>query len=156
MQPPTDLTEPASLHRDRKTLQIIALAVCLGVVAISMALAGLVAAGGGLDLLTPDPAFYIAAALSIASILAGFAVQRRLADTLLPAANGYVGALYAIKTNTIVSFGAMEAGAIGAALMGFLSSTLAPFAFVLPFFAFALMFFPTEGRFRYWLASASL
>jgi hypothetical protein len=61
--------------------------------------------------------------------------------------------MQAIRTGTITSLAVMEAGAILAGVMALLSGTLSPLAFVVPFFAFAWLFFPSDTRVAYWLAS---
>jgi hypothetical protein len=112
----------------------------------------LVRAGVMAPSLSPDLAFYLAAGASVLSILLGFTMQRRLSETVLPALTSYPAAAQAIRTHTIISLAAMEAGALFGALMALLSGTLTPLAFVVPFFAFAWLFFPSETRYHYLLA----
>ncbi len=135
-------------------LRTIVMGVVMGVVAITGVFVYLVNAGVVAPSLGPDIAFYVAAGASVLSILAGFAVQRRLSETVLPAVTSYPAAAHAIRTHTLISFAAMEAGAIAGAVMALLSGTLTPLAFVVPFFAFAWLFFPGDARYQYWLACA--
>lgn len=132
---------------------MLTLAIAMGVVIFSVAFAYLIASGTVGASLPPDLAFYIAAGASVLSIVVGFGVQRRLTDTVLPATSDYAAASHAIRTHTIMSLAAMEAGALAGGLMGLLSGQLSPLAFVVPFFAFVWLFFPTDSRMTYWLAS---
>jgi hypothetical protein len=128
----------------------------MGVVIFTVAFAFLISGGQFGGTLAPDLAVYLAAGASVLSILGGFGFQRRLSDTVLPVASDYAAASHAIRTHTIISLAAMEAGALAGGLMGLLSGQLAPLAFVVPFFAFVWLFFPSESRYRYWLMSAGL
>jgi hypothetical protein len=125
----------------------------MGVVVFTVAFAFLITTGSFGATLSPDLAFYIAAGASILSIIVGFGVQRRLTDSVLPATSSYAAASQAIRTHTIISLAVMEAGALAGGLMGLLSGELTPLAFVVPFFAFAWLFFPSESRMAYWLAT---
>jgi hypothetical protein len=149
-----DAPDPAKRAGDLRTLQTLAIAITMGVVVFSAAFAFMINAGIAAGGLEPDLAFYVAAGASILSIIIGFGVQRRLVDTVLPAAASYAEASQAIRTHTIMALAAMEAGALAGGLMGLLSGQLTPLAFVVPFFAFVWLFFPSDARYQYWLASA--
>jgi hypothetical protein len=149
-----DTPDPQRLATDARTLRMLALTITMGVVVFTVAFAVLINTGSVDVNLQPDFAFYIAAGASILSIIVGFGVQRRLTDTVLPATSDYAAASHAIRTHTIISLAAMEAGALVGGLMGLLSGQLAPLAFVVPFFAFVWLFFPSEARYQYWQASA--
>lgn len=150
------LPTPERIAADLRTLRTLWVAIALGVVAFTAVFATLVLGGSGGGSLPPDLPFYLAAIASVASILAAFYVQRRLAEQALPAAADYDAAARAVRTHGLVSLAVMEAGAVLAGVMALLSGTLTPLAFVVPFFAFAWLFFPTEGRYLYLLSRTPL
>ena len=151
------LPAPERIAADLRTLRTLWVAIALGVVVFTAVFATLVLGGSGGDgTLPPDLPFYLAAIASVASIFAAFYVQRRLAEQALPAAPDYDAAARAVRTHGVVSLAVMEGGALIAGGMAWLSGTLTPLAFVAPFFAFAWLFFPSEGRYLYWLSRTPL
>ena len=142
---------PEQLAADKRTLRIIWLAVASGVILISAVMSFLVQSGTGGTMTEGGLIFTINAALNIASILFGFSIQKKL-DAALPSAGGYTEAMGLIRTRCILSLAVVEGSALFAAVATFLTGDFLNLAFVVPFFAFAWLFFPSDQRFAYWLA----
>jgi hypothetical protein len=149
--PPPELPPPEQVAADRRTLSLIWLAVTTGVVLLTAVMAYLVATGVGGGMEARELLFYLNAGLNVAAIAGAFAVQRGL-EARLPSAGSYAEAAALIRLRAIVSIAVMEASAFFAAVAALLTGELVNLAFVVPFFAFAFLFFPGEGRYAYWLA----
>ncbi len=139
------------LAADKRTLRVIWLAVASGVILISAVMTFLVQSGSGGTMAEGGLIFTVNAALNITSILLGFSIQKKL-DASLPSASSYAEAMGLIRTRCILSIAVVEGSALFAAVAVFLTGDLLNLAFVLPFFAFAWLFFPSDERFAYWLA----
>ena len=151
MPAPPDTPPPAQVAADRRVLAVVWLAVTMGVVLLVAVMSYLVSTGvaGGME----DGAllFYLNAAISAGAIAGAFAVQRGL-EARLPRTGSYAEAAALIRTRAILSAAVMEGSAFFAGVAAFLTGELINLAFVVPFFAFVLLFFPSEGRYAYWLA----
>jgi hypothetical protein len=150
MTPPPPVPPPEQVAADRRVLVVIWLAVTTGVVLLAAVMAYLAATGVGGGAEPKALFFYLNAAFNVAAIAGGFAVQRGL-EARLPAAGSYAEAAALIRQRVILSAAVMEASAFFAAVAVLLTGELVNLAFVVPFFAFALLFFPSEGRHAYWL-----
>ena len=146
-----DNPSPEQFATDKRTLRIIWLAIASGVIMISAVMMFLLQSGLGGTMAEGGLIFTVNAALNVASILVGFAVQRKL-DAALPAVGSHAEAMALIRTRCILSIAVVEGSALFAAIATFLTGDLLNLAFVVPFFAFAWLFFPSDERFAYWLA----
>ena len=142
---------PEQLATDKRILRIIWLAVASGVILISAVMTFLVRSGSGGTMAEGGLIFTINAALNVASTLLGFSIQKKL-DATLPSAGSYTEAMGLIRTRCILSIAVVEGSALFAAVATFLTADLLNLAFVVPFLAFAWLFFPSDERFSYWLA----
>ena len=149
--PPSDSAPPEQVAADRRTLSILWLAVITGVVLLVAVMGYLVSTGAGGAVEEGGLLFYLNAAFSVAAIAGAFAVQRGL-EAGLHQTGSYAEAAALIRTRAILSAAVMEASALFAAVATFLTGELINLAFVVPFFAFVFLFFPSEGRYAYWLA----
>ncbi|HLA63386.1 MAG TPA: hypothetical protein VK610_03095 [Rhodothermales bacterium] len=149
------LPEPSRIANDLRALRLIWVAIAVGVVAFTAVFAFLIATGAMQPAVDADTAFYLAAGFSVVTILAGFFVQRRLTDTVLPAADSYERAVAAVRIHGIMSIAVLEAGALIGGVLAMVSATMTPLAFVVPFFAFWWLFFPSEQRLLYLLSRTS-
>jgi hypothetical protein len=136
---------------DRRTLVVLWLAVTTGVALLVGVLVVLVGSGTGGTMADGTLLFYLNAALNVGAIAGAFAVQRGL-EARLPATGSYAEAAALIRTRVILSAAVIEASAFFAGLAFFLTGEGINLAFVVPFFAFMFLFFPSEGRYAYWLA----
>ena len=91
--------------------------------------------------------FYVTAGFSIVALMIAFTVQRRMMDGL-PTRGTIQEVLGAIRTAGILSLAVLEASALVACVVTLLTGELINLLFVVPFFGFALLFFPTAGRFE--------
>ena len=139
------------LAADLRTLRLLWLAISMGVVVMTAVMAFLVRAGGagGGELY-----FYANALVNMGALVAAFAVQRRLAERTLPAAAAYDEAARAIRTAGLVSLAVMEGSALFAGVMALVTGEVVNLAFVVPFFAFAALFWPSDTRYAQWLSLA--
>lgn len=92
-----------------------------------------------------DTLFLINAGVSIAAIVGGFTVQRRLPQQAA-AADTETGAMNRVRTFSILALAVMEGSALVAGVMAFLTGNALNLAFVVPFLAFAALFFPSDDR----------
>ncbi len=139
------------LAADKRTLRIIWLAIVSGVVMLSAIMTFLLQSGAGGTVSQGNVFFTLNAALNIASILLGFTIQRKL-DAALTFTKSYAEAAGLIRSRCIISLAVVEASALFAAVATFLTGDLLNLAFVVPFFAFSWLFFPSDSRFAYWQA----
>ena len=152
MPPLPEAPPPAQVAADRRTLTVIWLAITMGVVLIVAVMAFLISTGAGGAMAEQRTLFfYLSAVFSVVAIAAAFTVQRGLDARLLGPAS-YAEAAALIRTRAILSAAVLEASALFAAVAAFLTGELIDLAFVVPFFAFVALFFPSEGRYAYWLA----
>ena len=142
---------PEQAAADRRTLVLIWAAVTVGVVLLTGVMSVLVSMGAGGVVNEGAVLFYANALISIAAIAGAFSVQRGL-EARLPATGSYAEAAGLIRTRVLLSAAIMEASAFFAAVAAFLTGDLLNLAFVVPFFAFIVLFFPSAGRYMYWLA----
>lgn len=133
---------------DLRTLQIVWSAVIGGVVLATGVMGGFVLTGSG-RMMAEHAAtlFYLDAGLNMVAIVAAFAVQRRLMDRL-PTLASYDEVVAAIRTSGVLSLALLELSALAACVVAFLTGELVNLLFVVPFFGFALVFFPTTPRFE--------
>jgi hypothetical protein len=142
---------PDRLASDLRTNRVIWLAVVAGVVLFTAVMIYLLATGDGGSPESGSLFFYANAALNVAAIAAAFAVQRSL-DERLAHAGTYEEAALLIRQRGLIALAIMEASAFFAIVALFLTGEWLNLAFVVPFFAFAALFFPTEARYAYWLS----
>ena len=150
MSTATPSPPPEQVARDRRMLSIIWRAVMFGVILLAGVMVFLVTTGtearsGGAAF------FYVNALVNVAAIMGAFAVQRGL-DARLPRAGTYAEAASLIRQRSILSAAVIEASALVAAVAYFVTGEAINLAFLVPFFAFMLLFRPTEARYRHWLA----
>lgn len=93
--------------------------------------------------------FYLVALSSLLAIGGGFWTLRRL-EQRLPEVESEAEANEAILFNHLLAMGAMEASAFLAILATYLTHDLMTLAFVVPFFAFGWLTWPSEGRLTFW------
>jgi len=144
---------PEQLAADKRTLRVVWLAVASGVILLSAVMVFLVQSGSGGTMVEGNLIFTINAILNVASLLFGFSIQRKL-DATLPSMGSYDEAMGLIRTRCILSIAIVEGSALFAAIAMFLTGEFLNLAFVVPFFAFAWLFFPSDTRFTYWLTLA--
>lgn len=149
--PPHDPAPPDQVAADRRVLVVLWLAVSMGVVLLVGVMAYLVSAGVGDTVEGGDLFFYLNAGLSVAAIAGAFAAQRGL-EARLPATGTYAEAAALIRGRVLLSAALIEGSALFAAVAFLVTGEWINLAFVVPFFAFMLLFFPSEGRYAYWLA----
>ncbi len=92
------------------------------------------------------PYFYLNAAVSMIALIVAFSVQRRMVDGL-PMKGTYEEMVGAIRTSGIISLAVLEGSALVACIVTLLTGEMINLLFVVPFFGFALLFFPTAPRF---------
>jgi hypothetical protein len=131
---------------DLRSLQIVWGALTAGVLTATGVLGGLTLAREGTALTEHAAGFFFAnAAANLVAVLAAFAVQRRMLDRL-PAQGTRAEFVAAVRTAGVISLACLEASALLACVAAFLTGELINLAFVVPFFGFALVFFPTAAR----------
>jgi len=138
--------DPSRPDEDVRSLQIVWGALVAGVALATAVMGGLAYASQ--DAAFADGAetfFLINAAVSILAVIGAFAVQRRLVDRL-PALGTRAEVVATVRTSGVLSLALLEGSALLACIAAFLTGELINLAFVVPFFAFALMFFPTAAR----------
>ncbi|MEM8557395.1 MAG: hypothetical protein AAGG50_06170 [Bacteroidota bacterium] len=134
------------LSDDVRALQVIWLAIVAGALLAvgvlwwlaSQAEAPPMAEGG-------DRLFFINAAVNIGAIVAGFTLQRML-PVRVAAAETETGAMNQVRTFGLLSIAVMEGSALLAGVAAFLTGNALNLAFVVPFLAFAALFFPSNDR----------
>lgn len=139
-------TNPPPSDNDLRTLQIVWSALVAGVLLATGVMGGLTLAGQGAALTDDAETFFFAnAALNIVAIIGAFAVQRRMVDRL-PAQGTRAEVVAAVRNAGVLSLALLEGSALLACVAAFLTGQLVNLLFVVPFFAFALLFFPTAAR----------
>ncbi len=96
--------------------------------------------------------FFANAALSLVAVVIGFGVQRRVPGRL-DAAGTEAEAVQVVRREGVRSLAALELSALVAAGTAFLTGEAINLAFVVPFFGFGALFFPTAARLRTWQRS---
>ncbi len=140
---------------DVRTLQLVWRALIGGVALMTVVLGSLTVIGYGRAF--GDGAasfFYVNAVVNLAAVLGAFAVQRRLVEDRLPAAGTRAEGLAAIRAAGVLSLAFLEGSALVAGVSAFLTGELINLLFVVPFFGFAAVFFPTVPRVEAWLRLA--
>lgn len=143
--PPPD---PQHYAADLRLLQIIWVALVTGVALMVVVMGGLTVSGS-VPALSDNAAlyFYLNAGFSIVALIIAFSVQRRMMDGL-PTKGAYQEIIGAIRTAGIISLAVLEASALVACVVTLLTGELINLLLVVPFFGFALLFFPTASRFE--------
>lgn len=131
------------MHADfTRTLQTIWLALMAGValfLAVALFMAPQIAADEGL----PEGLFFALVALtSLVGIGIGFWIQGRMRAGTPPGGGGPQG----VQTGFILSYAPLEASAFLALVGYLLTEQVLLLAFLVPFFAFGLLFFPSQAR----------
>ena len=138
--------EPRS-NADLRTIRLIWIAITAGVAMMTAAFAGMTALGMARGM--EDHAallFYLNAGVSIVAIVVAFAIQRKMMARL-PRLGTYEQVVSAVRLAGITSLAIMEGSALVAGLCAILSGQGINLLFIVPFFGFAALFFPTEARF---------
>ena len=146
-----DMPAPERISADLRTNRVLWLAIAVGVVLLIAIMIFLISSGSGGTLAAKSLFFYLNAAISLGTIAAAFAVQRNLTEQL-PRAGTYDEAAMLIRQRGLIAIALMEASAFFAVIAAFLTGELINLAFVVPFFVFAYLFFPTEAKYLYWLS----
>ena len=143
--PPPD---PKQYAADLRLNQIIWIALVAGVALMTAVMGGLTVSGS-VPTVTDNAAvyFYLTAGFSIVALIVAFSVQRRMIDSL-PMRGTYQEVAGAVRTAGIISLAVLEASAFVACIATLLTGELINLLFVVPFFGFALVFFPTAARFE--------
>lgn len=137
---------------DLRTLHLVWSALLGGVALMTVVLGTLTIIGYGRAFDEGTAVFfYVNAAINFSAVLAAFAVQRRLMDHRLPATGTRAEGLAAIRTAGVLSLAFLEGSALVAGVAAFLTGELVNLLFVVPFFGFAAVFFPTTARVEAWL-----
>ena len=142
--------EPSEAN-DHRMLRVIWLAIVGGVVILTIVMTVLLQSGAGGAMQEGSLFILLNAGIGIGSILGGFFVQRKL-DESLESAESYSEAIGLIRSRSILSIALVEASALFAVISMFVTGDVMNLAFVIPFFAFAWLFFPSGSRFAYWNA----
>ncbi|MEM1042383.1 MAG: hypothetical protein AAGI91_07095 [Bacteroidota bacterium] len=132
---------------DLRALQIVWKALVGGVALMTVVLGGLTAIGYG-QVVGGNAAtfFYVNAAINFAAVLGAFAVQRRLIDAKLPATGTPAEAVAEIRSSGVLSLAFLEGSALVAGVSAFFTGEAVNLLFVVPFFGFAAVFYPTAAR----------
>jgi uncharacterized membrane protein YiaA len=131
---------------DVRTLQIVWGALIAGVALATAVMGGLAFASQDAALAEDAETFFlINAAVSILAVIGAFAVQRRMVDRL-PAQGTRAELIATVRTSGVLSLALLEGSALLACIAALLTGELINLAFVVPFFAFAVLFFPTAAR----------
>jgi hypothetical protein len=139
-------TTDASPPSDLQSLQIVWSALVGGVALATLVLGGLTLWGAGPAVTGyASLLFFANAAANIVAVVVAFAVQRRML-TRLPAKGTRAEVIAAVRSGGVVSLAPLEASALIACVAAFLTGQGINLLFVVPFFAFALLFFPTTPR----------
>lgn len=139
---------------DLRTIRTVWIAIIAGVTLMTVAFVGLTGLGIGRTLSEhAATVFYVNAAVSFAAILGAFAVQRRMLDRL-PHGGTYEEVVADVRLSGILSLAILEGSVLVAGLAAVVTGETFNLLFVVPFFAFAALFFPTRARFEGWLALA--
>ena len=146
--PPRDPTA------DLRTIRAVWLAIVAGVAMMAVAFTGLTWLGIGRVLSEhAAAAFYANAAVNLASVVGAFAVQQRMLGRL-PHAGAYEEVVADVRLSGILSLAILEGSALVAGLAAVATGEAFNLLFLVPFFGFAALFFPTRARFEGWLALA--
>ena len=139
--------EPRPRADDLRTIRMIWIAIIGGVSLMTVAFVGMTMLGIGRSMEDQGALlFYGNAAVNIVAVLAAFTTQRRMMDRL-PNLGTYEQVVSAVRLAGIMSLAIMEGSALVAGLCAILSGQGVNLLFILPFFGFAALFFPTESRF---------
>ena len=139
---------------DLRTIRSVWIAIIAGVTMMTAAFVGLTWLGIGRSMSEHATAvFYANAALNLAAVLGAFAVHRRMLDRL-PHGGSYEEVVADVRLSGILSLAILEGSVLVAGLAAVLTGEPFNLLFVVPFFAFAALFFPTRERFEGWLALA--
>jgi hypothetical protein len=131
---------------DVRTLQIVWSALIAGVALATAVLGGLAFASEGAAFTDGAETFFlINAVISILAVIGAFAVQQRMVGRL-PAQGTRAEVIATVRTSGVLSLALLEGSALLACVVAFLTGELINLAFVVPFFAFAALFFPTAAR----------
>lgn len=139
---------PQQYAADLRLLQIIWSALVTGVALMTAVMGGLTVSGS-VPTVADNAAiyFYLTAGFSIVALMVAFSVQRRMLDGL-PMKGTHEEIVSAVRTAGIISLAVLEASAFVACISTLLTGELINLLFVVPFFGFALLFFPTASRFE--------
>lgn len=139
---------------DLRTIRTLWVAIVAGVAMMTAAFVGLTWLGIGRALSEHGAMiFYANAAINLAAVLGAFAVHRRMLDRL-PHGGTYEEVVGDVRLSGILSLAILEGSVLVAGLAAVLTGEAFNLLFVVPFFAFAALFFPTRARFEGWLALA--
>jgi hypothetical protein len=92
-----------------------------------------------------DLLFLVNAGASVVAIIAGFMLQRMIGARMATAASEKA-AMNWVRTFGLASIAVMEGSALLAGVIAFLTGYALNLAFVVPFLAFAWLFFPSRTR----------
>jgi hypothetical protein len=140
--------DPQQQAADLRLIQLVWVALVMGVALMTAVMGGLTVSGSVPTL--PDNHalyFYLTAGFSIVALVVAFSVQRRMLDSL-PMKGTYEEVVGAVRTSGIISLAVLEASALVACVSTLLTGEFINLLFVVPFFGFALLFFPTAARFE--------
>ena len=139
---------------DLRALQVVWSALVGGVALATAVLGTLTLLGAGRAVTEHAPWLFITnAVLNMVAVVVAFAVQRAM-RTRLPAEGTRAEVVAAVREGGVLSLAPLEASALIACVAAFLTGEWVNLLFVVPFFGFALLFFPTTARFEALLASA--
>lgn len=139
-------SDPSQPTDDVRTLQIVWGALIAGVALATAVLGGLAFTGQGAGLTENAETFFLVnAVVSILAVIGAFAVQQRMVGRL-PAQGTRAEVIATVRTSGVLSLALLEGSALLACVVAFLTGELINLAFVVPFFAFAALFFPTAAR----------
>jgi hypothetical protein len=135
--PPTDAL---------RALQLVWSALVGGVALATAVLGSLTLLGYGPGGVGYAPLLFFAnAAANVVAVVVAFAVQRRMLARL-PSGGTRAEVVAEVRSGGVVSLAPLEASALIACVAAFLTGEGVNLLFVVPFFAFALLFFPTAPR----------
>lgn len=144
--------DPRDHTADLRTIRLVWLAILAGVALMTLAFVGLMGLGVGRVLTEhAEAVFYLNAGISLAAIVAAFGVQRRMLGRL-PTSRTYEEVIADVRLAGILSLAILEASVLVAGVSAITTGEAVNLLFVVPFFAFAVLFFPTRARFEGWLA----
>lgn len=134
-----------------RLLKFLYPASCAGVALFSLAVAVVTVMRETPIVLSAATWFYAVALGSLLAIAGGFWTLRRL-EQRLPEEKNEAAANETILLNHLLAMGALEASALLAIVATFLTHDLMTLAFVVPFFAFAWLTWPSEEHLAWWHA----
>ena len=100
-----------------------------------------------------DLIFYLDAGINMAALAGGFRLQQRLAEKVHSLATTEEASLL-VRRHSMGAVAVVEGSALFAGVAAMLTGEPIHLAFVVPFFAFVALFFPTSERHRRWVAAA--